>query len=69
MSRRGFRRLGATGVTFPGLEDPYQVTEIPQGLFAILVDNDALDFLLLGVRKGNNIRHEFLLISVSVNKR
>jgi hypothetical protein len=59
MTRGAFRRLGATGVALMSLESGYQVTQKPQGLFWVLVDNDTLNLLLLLIRKGNDfIRHD-----------
>jgi hypothetical protein len=54
LTRRAFGRLGTAGVAFAGLQNPHQVTQIPQGLSPVFVDNNGLNFLLLRYRKAHN---------------
>jgi hypothetical protein len=45
-------------VAFPGPKYPFKVTQIPQGLVPVLVDDNSFNFLLLLDRKTHDhIRH------------
>jgi hypothetical protein len=58
MPRRSFGYFGPTGVALSGPKYSLQVTQIPQGLVTVFVDDNALNFLLLLDRKAHDhIRH------------